>query len=93
MAFWLDICAREYCFVLTSNSRSGSKLTFYAVLDNYFESSFTHYAAVYMVVYIHWGDPSPLVRVRVVAYFWYGNYLAFISFVKFRLDMPELIVE
>ena len=51
----------------------------------------THDAFIYLVVDVHQGDPSPLVRFGGVAFLGYRNYLAFVPFVKVRLAIPELV--
>ena len=57
------------CFVLTSNSRSGSKFTFHTFFANYFESFFTNDDVVNIVADIHYSDPYPLIGVGGVAFF------------------------
>ena len=76
------------CAVLTSNFRIGYKLEFNTMFANYYESSFTYDAAVYLVFNIHYGASSPHIRVVCVTFFCYKNYLTLILFVKVRLATP-----
>ena len=60
---------------------------------DYLEYSSAHDAAVDLVVNVHWGEPSPFVRVGGVTFFGYNKYLDLRPFVGVRLAIPELIVE
>ena len=68
-------------------------MAFHAMFADHLEYSSTHDSAVDLVANVHYGDPYPLVGVRGVTFLGYSNYLDFMSFYEFSLDIPELIVE